>query len=232
MKNVAFIPARGGSKGLKRKNIKLLGGIPLIAWPIKYARDCKAIDDVVVTTDDEEIAEIAKKFGANVPFVRPADLAEDITTTEETLKHALLEYEKIYNKLELCIFLTCTDIFRKVEWLDKAIEIMNNNSKIESVFSGYSTHKNFWQKNKNGAWQRLEEWMANYSSRQIRRKIVREDTGLCCVSRAKLWREGRRIGDYVEIIENDDVLSSIDIHSANDLKIAELLLPFRLRGEI
>ena len=147
MKNVAFIPARGGSKGLKRKNVKLLGGIPLIAWPIKYARDCKAIDDVVVTTDDEEIAAIAKQFGASVPFIRPADLAEDLTTTEETLKHALLEYEKIYNKVELCIFLTCTDIFRKVEWLDKAIEIMNNNSKIESVFSGYSTHKNFWQKN-------------------------------------------------------------------------------------
>lgn len=232
MRNVAFIPARGGSKGLKRKNIKLLGGIPLIAWPIKHALDCKAIDDVVVTTDDAEIAEIAKKFGASVPFIRPADLAEDMTTTEETLKHALLEYEKIYNKLELCIFLTCTDIFRKVEWLDKAIEIMNNNNKIESVFSGCTTHKNFWQKNKNGDWKRLEEWMANYSSRQIRRKIVREDTGLCCVSRANLWREGRRIGDYVEIIENDDVLTTIDIHSENDLKIAELLLPLRLRGEI
>ena len=232
MKNVAFIPARGGSKGLKRKNIKILGGIPLIAWPIKHALDCESIDDVVVTTDDEEIAEIAKKFGASVPFIRPANLAEDMTTTEDTLKHALLEYEKIYNKIELCIFLTCTDIFRKVEWLDKAIEIMNNNKKIESVFSGCSTHKNFWQKNTNGDWQRLEEWMANYSSRQIRRKIVREDTGLCCVSRANLWREGRRIGDYVEIIENDDVLTSIDIHSEKDLKIAELLLPYRERGEI
>ena len=74
--------------------------------------------------------------------------------------------------------------------------------------------------------------MAKYSSRQIRQSIIREDTGLCCVSKSKLWREGRRIGDNVEVIENNDVLTAIDIHTKEDLKIAETLLPLRIKGII
>ena len=232
MKIVTFIPARGGSKGLPRKNLKPLGGIPLIAWPIKHALECKYINDVVVTTDDIDIARVAKKFGANVPFIRPKHLAEDLTTTEDTLKHALSEYENKFGEVDLCVFLTCTDIFRKSSWLDEAIKIMVNDESIDSVFSGYKTHKNFWQKESSGKWVRLKKWMAKYSSRQIRQSIIREDTGLCCVSKSKLWREGRRIGDNVEVIENNDVLTAIDIHTKEDLKIAETLLPLRIKGII
>ena len=232
MKVVTFIPARGGSKGLKKKNLKLLAGKPLIAWPIQHALKSKYIDDVVVTTDDEEIAKVAKEFGANIPFLRPENISGDLATTEDTLKHALEEYEKLYNKVDLCVFLTCTDIFRKPTWIDEAIEIMTNDNELESVFSGNKTHKNFWQKNESGKWERLKDWMANYSSRQIRRYIVREDTGLCCVSRSYLWREGRRIGNNVEVLENNDFLTAIDIHTKEDLKIAELLLNMRLSGDI
>ena len=232
MKVVAFIPARGGSKGLKRKNIKLLGDLPLIAWPIKHALESKFISDVVVTTDDIEIAKVAKNHGANVPFIRPASLAEDLTTTEDTLKHAIIEYEKSFGSIDLCVFLTCTDVFRKSEWLNEAINIMINNPSIESVFSGHKTHKNFWEKNASGNWVRLKEWMSQYSSRQIRNTVIREDTGLCCVSRSFLWREGRRIGNNIKIIENNDVLTSIDIHTKEDLLIANALLPLRQKGLI
>lgn len=232
MKVVAFIPARGGSKGLKKKNLKLLAGKPLIAWPIQHALKSKYVDDVIVTTDDKEIAKVAKDFGANIPFLRPESIAGDLATTEDTLKHALEEYEKLYDEVDLCIFLTCTDIFRKPEWIDEAIEIMINNNELESVFSGYKTHKNFWQKKENGKWERLKDWMATYSSRQVRRYIVREDTGLCCVSRSYLWREGRRIGNNVNVLENNDLLTAVDIHTKEDLKIAELLLKMRLAGDI
>ena len=232
MRIVAFIPARGGSKGLKRKNLKLLGNHPLISWPIKHALESKFINDVIVTTDDNEIASIAKKYGAKVPFIRPSNLAEDLTTTEDTLKHALKIYEEKFEKVDLCVFLTCTDIFRKSNWIDEAISIMLKNQAIESVFSGHKTHKNFWQKDETGKWKRLQNWMAEYSSRQIRKSVVREDTGLCCVSRSFLWREGRRIGDNVEIIENNDFLTSVDIHTKEDLIIAEKLLKLRKEGII
>ena len=74
--------------------------------------------------------------------------------------------------------------------------------------------------------------MAEYSSRQIRKSVIREDTGLCCVSRSSLWREGRRIGNNVEIIENNDFLTSVDIHTKEDLIIAETLLKLRKEGII
>ena len=232
MNIVTFIPARGGSKGLKKKNLKLLAGKPLISWPIQYALKSKYINEVVVTTDDDEIAKVAKEFGAKIPFIRPDNISGDLATTEDTLKHALIEYEKLYNKVDLCVFLTCTDIFRKPEWIDEAIEIMIDNPNLESVFSGNKTHKNFWQKNEFGKWERLKDWMSSYSSRQVRRYVVREDTGLCCVSKSFLWREGKRIGNNVEILENNDFLTAVDIHTLEDLKIAEILLKMRSSGEI
>ena len=74
--------------------------------------------------------------------------------------------------------------------------------------------------------------MKKYSSRQIRQKIIREDTALTCVSRSYLWRKGKRIGDNVKIIENDDVLTSLEIHSQKDLKIVDKLFKMRLKKEI
>ena len=88
------------------------------------------------------------------------------------------------------------------------------------MFFGYKTSKNYWEY-KNGKWTRLKKWMRVYSSRQIRKTIVREDTGLACASRAELWRKGKRIGDKVKIYTNEDSFSHIDIHTLEDLKLAE-----------
>ena len=85
---------------------------------------------------------------------------------------------------------------------------------------------------KNGKWVRLRKWMSKYSSRQIRRKIIREDTALACVSRTELWRKGRRIGDNVEIIENEDVLTSLEIHDYKDLKIVNTLFKMKQKKSI
>ena len=105
-------------------------------------------------------------------------------------------------------------------WQD-AVKKLKSSRYLESVFSGYKTHKNFWEKNSKGNWVRLRGWMKNYSSRQIRRYIIREDTGLACASRTKLWRQGKRIGNKVDIIENSDSFTSIDIHNNEDLLLAE-----------
>jgi len=89
LKTLALIPARGGSKGIPRKNIRLLAGKPLVAWSIQAALACPEIERVVVSTDDAEIAEISRRWGAEVPFMRPAELAQDDSPSMDTVLHAL-----------------------------------------------------------------------------------------------------------------------------------------------
>lgn len=89
MRTVALIPARGGSKGIPRKNLALLAGKPLIAWTIDAARQCAGIDRVIVSTEDEEIASACRGLGAEVPFLRPAALAEDASPAIDAVLHAL-----------------------------------------------------------------------------------------------------------------------------------------------
>jgi len=222
---ICIIPARGGSKGLPGKNTLLLDGEPLIYRPIRQAIKSGVIGTVLVTTDDNEIARISESAGAIVPFIRPPELSQDLTSTEDTLKHALLEYEREINKeFEIAVFLTATDIFRKVQWIKDAVLMLKENPKLESVFSGHATHKNYWNQQDDGSWKRLKPWMATYTSRQIKKPIIREDTGITCASRAWLWREGRRIGDVVDVIVNDDDFTSIDIHQMRDLMLAEKAL--------
>ncbi len=226
---ICIICARGGSKGLPKKNLRRLGEQALICRPIRQAIDSGAVGTVLVTTDDHQIAELARSAGAVVPFMRPAELAQDLTTTEETLQHALLTYEQIVNReFEIGVFLTATDVFRETSWIGEAVTKLRQNPELESVFSGHATHKNYWEKDDDGNWVRIRPWMSNYSSRQIRKKIIREDTGIVCASRAWLWRDGRRIGDKVEIIVNDDPFTGIDIHTEEDLMLANSA--FALRG--
>ncbi|MDJ0641195.1 MAG: pseudaminic acid cytidylyltransferase [Erythrobacter sp.] len=87
--NIAIIPARGGSKRIPRKNIKAFAGKPMIGYAIEAALACEAITRVIVTTDDDEIAAIAEDFGAEVPFRRPEELADDITPTVPVIQHAI-----------------------------------------------------------------------------------------------------------------------------------------------
>jgi CMP-N-acetylneuraminic acid synthetase len=230
MKTIAISPARGGSKGLLKKNLRKLDGESLIARAVRHAKEAKKVNVVLVTTDDEQIAQEAIRAGAIVPFIRPENLAGDLATTEETLKHALITYEKqTAEEYDICVFLTATDIFRKPEWIDKAITLLEKDENIESAFVGHITHKNFWELQEDGSWKRLRNWMSIYASRQVRRTIVREDTGLACASRASLWRSGRRIGDKVAIITNDDDFTSIDIHHEEDLQLAEAAISIRTK---
>ena len=89
MKVLGLICARGGSKGIRGKNIKQLCGKPLIAWTIESGLQCPDIDDIVVSTDDKKIADVAKGFGASVPFLRPQHLAQDTTKQIDAIAHAL-----------------------------------------------------------------------------------------------------------------------------------------------
>lgn len=136
MKILALIPARGGSKGLPRKNVLPLDGHPLIAYSIAAALSSPRIDRVVVTTDSEEIAEIARKYGAETPFIRPKDLAGDFTTDLETFQHALnwLEENEGYKPDAVFQFRPTTPIRFQSE-IEKVIDLLNTHSEADSVRS-------------------------------------------------------------------------------------------------
>ena len=94
MKLLGIIPARGGSKGVPKKNIKLLGGKPLIAWSIDSAKESELISTLIVNSDCDEIIEIAKKFNVEIPFKRPENLATDTASTKDVILHTLDFYRK------------------------------------------------------------------------------------------------------------------------------------------
>ncbi|MBR5637905.1 MAG: acylneuraminate cytidylyltransferase family protein [Pseudobutyrivibrio sp.] len=123
---IAFIPARGGSKGLPGKNIKPLNGKPLIAYAIDAAKASKYIDRVIVTTDDEEIAAVAKQYGAEVPFMRPAELASDTATAVDVYIHAS---EFVMNEtgepVDKFMVLLPTAPLRTTAHIDGAVEAFN-----------------------------------------------------------------------------------------------------------
>ncbi|MDA7798344.1 pseudaminic acid cytidylyltransferase, partial [bacterium] len=105
---LAVIPARGGSKRIPRKNIKEFCGEPMIARSIKAALSCGIFDDIIVSTDDDEIAKAALSYGASVPFKRPKHLSDDITPTVPVIRHALQWYEDHHSKVDYvcCIYAT------------------------------------------------------------------------------------------------------------------------------
>lgn len=120
---LAVITARGGSKGLPGKNIKELCGKPLIAWSIEAGLGSKYIDEVVVTTDSEEIAVVAREFGASVPFIRPAELASDTATSFDAIMHTINFYaQELHKKFDYVVLLEPTSPLREVDDIDGMIE--------------------------------------------------------------------------------------------------------------
>lgn len=126
---LALIPARGGSKRITRKNIRNLDGQPLIAHTINDALASDVVDDTVVSTDDEEIASISKEWGANVPFLRPKELATDTSPTAPLVHHALNWLERNKDKIyDIIVLLQVTSPFRKPKDIDNAINILVNSN--------------------------------------------------------------------------------------------------------
>ena len=216
---VAIIPARGGSTGLRAKNLRLLCGKPLIAYAIEPALATPAIDRVIVSTDDERIAERARALGAEAPFLRPPELATALATTEAALQHCVRWLDKEGYCADIVVFLTCTTPFRRQEWLQQVVERLEHDPELETVFTAAPTHKNFWRRRSAGL-ERLAPDIA-YASRQVREPLYREDTGIATATRADVVRAGRRIGNRVEILVIDDDRTSIDIHDAFDFWLAE-----------
>lgn len=131
--NICIIPARGGSKRIPRKNIKLFLGKPIIAYSIEAAINSNIFDEIMVSTDDIEIASIAKEYGAKVPFFRSEKNSNDFSTTSVVIEEVIFEYKKLGKYFDNICCCYPTAPFVTPERLNQGLEVLNNND-VESVF--------------------------------------------------------------------------------------------------
>ena len=134
---ISIIPARGGSKGLPGKNIREICGKPLIAWSIEKAKNSKYIDVVLVTTDSQEIASIAKSYGAEVPFIRPENLSDDLASTYDVIRHGLEYYSDVKSNLfDYVVLLEPTSPLREDKDIDLMLEKLDGHTdEYDSIVS-------------------------------------------------------------------------------------------------
>jgi CMP-N,N'-diacetyllegionaminic acid synthase len=151
LKILGIIPARGGSKGLKRKNILPLGKKPLLQYTCESAKNSKLLSKVILSSEDEEIIEVAKELGLEVPFKRPNNLAQDTTTSLEVVKHALQYFKEKGESFDAVCLLQPTTPFRESELIDKAIQKFISDSpdslvSVREVPHEYNPHWIFEEK--------------------------------------------------------------------------------------
>jgi len=221
---ISIILGRRGSKGLKNKNIIDLCGKPLIYYTIEASKMSKYISRTIVSTDCEKTKEISLSYGAEVPFIRPKGISDDLATSEDALKHAVDWLEKNENYYpDIIVYLQITDPFRKNGMIDRCIEKLINNPKLDSVFMGLVKHKNYWS-NVNGKYERFADDVDPGQPRQIKEPVFREDTGIALATKVKVIKKGRRIGKNIEIIPYEQNVDFIDIHNEFDLWLSKILM--------
>ncbi len=144
MSTIGIIPARGGSKTIPRKNLRMLCGKPLIAWTIESARKASKLDRLICSTDDEEIAAVARKYGCEVPFMRPKELARDRVQIIAPTLHALEWFIERGEKYDTVVMLQCTSPFRTGKHIDGAIEEYRARKKASLISVSESDAPPYW----------------------------------------------------------------------------------------
>lgn len=227
MKYVALICARGGSKGLPGKNIKLLQGIPLIGWSIKTALKIDRISRVIVSTDSEEIAKIALKFGAEIPFMRPKSLSLDDSPEWLVWKHAVNYLENNSNDKTNLVVLPSTSPLRSIEDINKCINEFEKNNQVDAVISvseaSRSPYFNMIKNDDKGFSSLVIEPIKEVTRRQDSPKVY-DMTTVAYVVKSEFVRECNGIfeGKVKSVIIPPE--RAIDIDNILDFKFAEYLL--------
>jgi len=222
MRNIAFIPARCGSKGIALKNIKPICGKPLIAWTIEYANKASCVDEVFVSTDCEEVKAIAESFGAKVPFVRPKKISGDKASTESAVLHFLRWLDANFLEVENIILMQATSPFRYPLQLDKAMSQFKREN-ADSLLTVSKSHRFIWKN--------LSNPSASYdiSNRPRRQDIKSEDeifleNGSFYISKAEIYKKfENRLGGKISMFQMTPE-ESIEIDDLFDFHINEYLL--------
>lgn len=220
-----IIPARGGSKGLPGKNIKLLAGKPMIAYSIEAALKSKYPGTVFVSTDDASIADIAKEHGAQVPVLRPAELATDTASTTDVIIHALDHYKQEQVVFDLIVVLQPTSPLRTSKDIDAAIELMIQKKAAAIVSVCENEHHPLWSNAlpENGSMSEfIREEVKGKNRQQL--PVYYRLNGAVYVSTVDEFLKNKGFvhsGTYAYIMPTD---RSVDVDHLIDFKLAELLL--------
>lgn len=228
MKVLAIIPARGGSKGIPKKNIRLMNGKPLIAYSINIAQKSKYITDIFVSTDSDEIAEVAMEYGAKI-IKRDESLSSDLVTLDPVIFHAKNYAEKVQNKqYDIVITLQPTSPLLTVSTLDKAIKYFIENN-YDTVISVINKPHLSWGMSDN-------KIIPLYKQRKNRQELPAQyfETGAFLIAKGNVVCEDTRIGKNVSVFEVPEK-ESIDIDNKNDWILTENLMRrkkiiFRVEG--
>jgi len=221
-KVVCVIPARGGSKGVPKKNLRLLAGKPLLAHTLAHARAARCIERIVVSTDDPAIADVARDGGAEV-VERPAELSTDQASSESAIAHALevLERERAYVP-DVVVFLQCTSPFRRVNDIDEAAAPVLR-AEADSVLSVVPFHGFLWVPTANGESRPINFDPAHRPRRQDMAPSYRENGSIYVFTRELFRRTGIRLGGRIRQFVMDEA-AGLDIDSELDFRVAEALL--------
>lgn len=225
MRLLCVIPVRGGSKGIPRKNLKPIAGKPLVAWTIEQALEAKRVlegvhqVDVVVSTDDMELAEIARTYGAEVPFMRPASLAEDTTATEPVIEHAIEFFASAGKRPDAVMLLQATSPVRLPGTLERAIRQFATSDSDSMV--GVIPIGPF-------IWAATEPPTAQYEvmARPRRQELTREtfryrENGSMYITKTEIYEElHNRLGGKMELFMLDEI-EGVDIDAPIDFSVAE-----------
>lgn len=223
---LAIIPARGGSKGLPRKNIKLLDGLPLICHSIKNALESKLVNRVIVSTEDKEIASISENFGAEVPFMRPDNLASDKSMVMDTYLNVVdLISQQYSSPVESFVALLPTAPLRTSKDIDEAIKIFNE-KKADSVISVLEAPTPLYWHRRITDDGKLKNYLPEFDAVKNRQELKKTyiPNGAVYVFKTEILRSTRQYYNektypYIMPIER-----SVDIDNLIDFKWAEFLL--------
>jgi CMP-N-acetylneuraminic acid synthetase len=232
MKILAIIPARGGSKGVPGKNIKLLNGKPLLAYTSEIAMQSKMLSEVMVSTEDEQIKNVAARLGMKVPFMRPQALAQDKTPTIDVIIHALEWYEKQNIFFEAVCLLQITSPFRTVEFLDKAIAKFIESDcdslvSVQKVPLEYNPHWTF-EVNDEGNLKIATGEIKIIPRRQDLPTAYHRDGSIYITKTTVLLEEHSLYGKSTAFIESDPELY-VNIDTMEDWENAEKMLQNKLK---
>lgn len=214
---VAVVPARGGSDRVPYLNIKRLGDRPLLAHTLEAAQGSSVVDRLVVSTDDERVAEVARAHGADVPFLRPPELSANLPSLKPVIAHAVRELEAEGERTDLVVVLQATTPFRAAAAIDSAVERLVRGG-FDSVISVTEDHTLNWRAEE----QRLVPLFAREGRRDEQPALYKENGGVVVLRRAVLdgpTRFGERIG-YLVL----DKRAGFTVHDLEDFWMAERLL--------
>lgn len=225
---LVVIPARGGSKGIPHKNIKTLGGKPLIYYSIDVARQFTTDDNICVTTDDEHIIKVVENYGLKVPFTRPDYLATDTCGSNEVIQHAFLHYEGQDRHYDAILLLQPTSPFRCIEDVLGAVSLYNN--ELDMVVSVKETaanpYYNCYEEDAQG-YLVVSKGDGKLERRQDAPPAYEWNGAVYVINPQRLMEVGLSGLTKVRKYVMDD-LHSIDLDTMFDWKVAELILSEKL----